>query len=87
MAVNANINYSSQNKQERFNLKYEQAGYGAIVPIINGERRDDMVAGCTSEADAQAYINLVRMALEESDGDIAKAKVYMMNAVSAAANK
>lgn len=88
MAINANISTTEtrEAKQRQFNIEY-QIGYGAIVPVIDGVRRPDLMAGYSSEADAQAYMKLLNRALEYSDGNVASAKQYIMNAMLETAEK
>ena len=78
MAINANISTTEtkEAKQRQFNIEYQRR-YGAIVPIIDGVKRPDLMAGYSSEADAQAYMDLLNRALEYSDGNVAGAKQYI----------
>lgn len=88
MAINANISTTEtrEAKQRQFNIEYQRR-YGAIVPIIDGVRRPDLMAGYSSEADAQAYMDLLNRALEYSDGNVSGAKQYIMDAMREAAEK
>ena len=88
MAINVTINTTETKdaNQRQFNIEYQKR-YGAIVPIIDGVKRPDLMAGYSSEADAQAYMDLLNRALEYSDGNVAGAKQYIMNAMREAAEK
>ena len=87
MGINANISTENikRNSQRRFNLAYILKGYGACIPVIDGVKHPELMFGYTSENDAKAALNLIKMALEETNGDIAKAKSYITNAMQNAA--
>ena len=88
MAINVTINTTETKdaNQRQFNIEYQKR-YGAIVPIIDGVKRPDLMAGYSSEADAQAYMDLLNRALQYSDGNVAGAKQYIMNAMREAVEK
>lgn len=87
MGINANISTENikRNSQRRFNLAYILKGYGACIPVIDGVKHPELMFGYTSENDAKAALNLIKMALEETNGDIARAKSYITNAMQNAA--
>lgn len=87
MGINANISTENikRNSQRRFNLAYILKGYGACIPVIDGVKHPELMFGYTSESDAKAALNLIKMALEETNGDITKAKSYITNAMQNAA--
>ena len=88
MGINANISTKNIAKeaQKRFTLSYIRNGYGALIPVIDGKKYPELMMGYVSERDAKAGLNLIKMALEATNGDVSKVRGYIMNAMKTAAD-
>lgn len=76
---------TSKRTESQFAVSYQRNGYGACIPTIDGVEHPELMFGYTSEADAQAALNLISEALAATNGDIPQAMWYMRNAALTAA--
>lgn len=76
---------TSKRTESQFAVSYQRNGYGACIPTIDGVEHPELMFGYTSEADAQAALNLISEALAATNGDITQAMWYMRNAALTAA--
>lgn len=70
-----------------FTIEYQQNGYGGCIPVIDGNPEPSLMFGYASETDKQACMKLIEKAIKATQGDIRAAQVYIMNAVTVAANE
>jgi translation elongation factor EF-Ts len=90
---NANVKENTMNREittskrteSQFAVSYQRNGYGACIPTIDGVEHPELMFGYTSEADAQAALNLISEALAATNGNIPQAMWYMRNAALTAA--
>lgn len=90
---NANVKENTMNREittskrteSQFAVSYQRNGYGACIPTIDGVEHPELMFGYTSEADAQAALNLISEALAATNGNIGEAMCYMYNAARTAA--
>lgn len=71
---------TSKRTESQFAVSYQMNGYGACIPTIDGVEHPELMFGYTSEADAQAALNLISEALAATNGNIGEAMRYMYNA-------
>ena len=76
---------TSKRTESQFAVNYQRNGYGACIPTIDGVEHPELMFGYTSEADAQAALNLISEALAATNGNIGEAMCYMYNAARTAA--
>ena len=76
---------TSKRTESQFAVSYQRNGYGACIPTIDGVEHPELMFGYTSEADAQAALNLISEALAATNGNISDAMRYMYNAARTAA--
>ncbi len=76
---------TSKRTESQFAVSYQRNGYGACIPTIDGVEHPELMFGYTSEADAQAALNLISEALAATNGNIPQAMWYMRNAALTAA--
>lgn len=76
---------TSKRTESQFAVSYQRNGYGACIPTIDGVEHPELMFGYTSEADAQAALNLISEALAATNGNIGEAMCYMYNAARTAA--
>lgn len=83
-AMNREIT-TSKRTESQFAVSYQRNGYGACIPTIDGVEHPELMFGYTSEADAQAALNLISEAITATNGDIYKAMQYMYTAARTSA--
>lgn len=59
-----------------FTIEYQKKN-GAIIPVIDGEPREDLLMGYVSESDMKAGMELLEAAIKAADGNIERAKYLM----------
>lgn len=69
-----------------FTVTYQENGYGAVIPVIDGVPHQELMMGFVSETDREAGMKLIAEALRATAGDIRAAMYYMYNAAKTAAN-
>ena len=86
MPNNNEIRTGAQTTGE-FTISYQQDGYGATIPIIDGTPEPRLMFGYVSESDKAACMELLEKAIRATNGDVMQAQFYIMNAVQVAANE
>lgn len=81
---NVNIATGTQTQGE-FSIDFQKNGYGGVVPIINNRPEPSLMFGYVSESDREACVKLITDAVKATNGDIFKARLYIMNATATAA--
>lgn len=71
----------------QFTITYQQNGYGGCIPVIDGKPEQSLMFGYVTESDKRACMRLIEEAIVATGGDVWKAKTYIMNAVTMAANE
>lgn len=78
--ANSNIISTGKATQGQFVVSYQEKGYGAAVPVINGVEEPRLMFGYVSESDRQGCLNLISKALKATEGDVGAAMLYMYEA-------
>lgn len=76
---------TNKRTESQFAVSYQRNGYGACIPTIDGVEHPELMFGYTSEADAQAALNLISEAITATNGDVRKAMQYMYAAARTSA--
>lgn len=76
---------TNKRTESQFAVSYQRNGYGACIPTIDGVEHPELMFGYTSEADAQAALNLISEAITATNGDVHKAMQYMYAAARTSA--
>lgn len=76
---------TNKRTESQFAVSYQRNGYGACIPTIDGVEHPELMFGYTSEADAQAALNLISEAITATNGDVYKAMQYMYAAARTSA--
>lgn len=84
--MNNEINTGAKSNAN-FTIEYQRNGYGGCIPVIDGKSEPSLMFGYASETDKRACMKLIEDAIRATKGDIRAAQVYIMNAVSVAANE
>lgn len=86
MATNNEITTGKQTNGQ-FTITYQQNGYGGCIPVIDGKPEQSLMFGYVTESDKRGCMKLIEEAIVATQGNIWKAKEYIMNAVVMAANE
>ena len=68
-----------------FTVSYQQNGYGGVIPVIDGTPHPELLMAYVSDEDRDAGLDLLKKALEATNGDIFAAMQYMHEAAMTAA--
>ena len=68
-------------KANEYVVSYQQNGYGACTPVINGTPAPMLTFGYVAEADREAALKLIADALKATEGDISAVASYIYEAM------
>ena len=71
----------------QFTISYQNNGYGGCIPVIDGNPEQSLMFGYVPESDKRACMRLIEEAIRATAGNIYEAKMYIINAVTMAANE
>lgn len=81
-----NVNIATENKTTgEFSIDFQKNGYSGVIPIINNKPEPSLMFGYVSESDREACVKLITDAVRATNGDVGKARLYIMNATQIAA--
>ena len=81
-----NVNIATETKTTgEFSIDFQRNGYGGVIPVINGTPEPSLMFGYVSESDRDACVKLITDAVRATNGDVGKARLYIMNATQIAA--
>ena len=89
--ANTNVNANNEIRTGKatsgeFTVSYQENGYGAVIPVIDGTPHPELMMGFVSESDRLAGLDLIAGALKATGGKIPEAMRYMYQAAQVAAN-